>query len=218
MNDFQFIEYANGGCFKRGTFKEVQSVVDVDFYGRTGLSEQYTSVYRHCEEYKTFMAQQDKVAKYSGPIATEFMHFDFDSPHGDMSLIEVRQFVERLCSDDKYRVSIDDFSMWYTGNKGFHIFLMNDDTKQLQPGADLPDKIKKTAIYLAGSFSSFDRSVYDAARLWRVPNTINKKGQLYKIPIIASELFTLPIQAIREISKKQRSISGIGKSIAAGWK
>jgi hypothetical protein len=218
VNEYRFIEYANGGCFKRGNFKEVDTLLSVDFFGRAGLRDQYTSVYRHCEQYTEFMKVQDKSEKYSGPVGTEFMHFDFDSPHGDVSLVEVRQFIEKLCSDDKYRCSIDHFLIWYTGNKGFHVFLLNDDTKGLPPGVDVPDKIKKTAVYLAGVFASFDRSVYDAARLWRIPNTINTKGGLYKIPLIASEIYTKSIEEIRDLAKKQRSIKAAGESIVGGWK
>jgi hypothetical protein len=52
--------------------------------------------------------------------------------------------------------------------------------------------------------SNVDYAVYDKVRLWRIPNTINSKSGLYKIPLSIYELFSLTIPEIQELAKAPR--------------
>ena len=76
----------------------------------------------------------------------------------------------------------------------------------MPPAADVPEKIKKLACKLAGRFSTLDKKVYDTTRIFRVPNSRHSKSNLFKIPLLANELWTLDMGGIRALAVKQRSI------------
>jgi DNA primase catalytic subunit len=137
-------------------------------------------------------------------VAAEGLHFDFDSLLDDLAHVESKKFIEKLCSKPSYDTNIDCFTIYFTGNKGFHIHVKTPDALE---GADVPERVYKYCTHLAGEFNSFDRSVYDVTRIWRIPNTVNGKTGLYKVPVLADEFFSFTYAEIRNLGKAQRSMA-----------
>jgi len=54
--------------------------------------------------------------------------------------------------------------------------------------------------------ATLDLSIYDKMRLWRVPNTINGKSGLYKIPLTVEELLQSDLTAIKALATWSRQI------------
>jgi hypothetical protein len=76
----------------------------------------------------------------------------------------------------------------------------------MKPGAKVPDRVKKICMYLAGNYSSFDRTVYDRTRIFRIKNSNHGKSGLFKIPVYAGELWQLSLAQIKKLAQKQRSL------------
>jgi hypothetical protein len=92
--------------------------------------------------------------------------------------------------------------IWFSGSKGFHILI---DHRYI---GTVPNPIlTKVYMYLADYFVSHlklttvDLGVYTTPRMWRIPNTINPKSGLYKIPLTINQLMTLTIDEIKVLAK-----------------
>lgn len=205
MNEYTFAEIVTGGARNRGNVYRLPSILSLDYHGKQAPTDAYSSVYLHVEDFVTYKDPDGGKRGYTGAVKAEFLHFDFDSPHDDLSLREVRAFTEKLCSADKYGLPIENFRFFYSGNKGFHVYIVTGETRQ---GMQVPDTVKKICIHLAGKFSSFDRSVYDRTRIFRIPNSRHGKTGLFKIPLLAGELWTLDLTGIKALAARQRSIGG----------
>jgi hypothetical protein len=147
--------------------------------------------------------ERGTVSGYNGPCLAPAIHFDYD---GQTALSDLRAFVDRTCKRDVLEVYIDDFKFWFSGNKGFHAVIENDSTRTMAPATDTPEKVKRIALKLAGDLGSFDRSIYDRTRIFRIPNSRHGKSGFYKIPLLAGELFTLTLDEIKALAQRQRSI------------
>lgn len=95
--------------------------------------------------------------------------------------------------------------IYFSGSKGFHL--------QIQPhflGVNPEKRLNEMYRYIAGLVQEYtinkmiDTKIYDRRRLWRLPNTINGKTGLYKIPILAEELLTMERDEILRLAKAQR--------------
>lgn len=204
MNNFVYAEVWIGGSKDRNVVREVVDMPDA--YGKR-VVDAYTSIYRFEKHFVDFVTTTGSVREYKGPCRSTGLHFDFDSTFNDLSLVECRKFIEELCSNESNNVYIDDIKIFFSGNKGFHLIVQTEEIKSIQPSEDVSDKIKKICMSLALKYSSFDRVVYDKTRLFRVINSINRKSGLYKIPLFASELFTMSLSDIKNMAKKQRRLS-----------
>jgi hypothetical protein len=83
-----------------------------------------------------------------------------------------------------FNLSDKDIELYFSGSKGFHI-LVSHSIFGFEPSRDINKQYKKIAIDLKTYTvnKSVDTKIYDNKRLFRVPNTINHKTGLYKVPI-----------------------------------
>jgi hypothetical protein len=205
MTDFVFSEIVHNGAMNRGHVEQVESILLLDYNGQNVI-DAYSSVYLHSQDYQTYTDPQGTKRGYSGAVKAEYLHFDFDSPGSDQALVELRRFTEKLCGIDKYSLSIDNFRFFFSGNKGFHVLIITDEITSMQPGEGVPDKVKKLCMHLAGEFKTFDKTVYDRTRIFRISNSKHGKTGLYKIPLLAGELWKQSMDEIKELAKKQRTL------------
>ena len=214
MNNFRFAEIVIGGAQNRGEIYPVESILALDYFGKKPVTDAYSSVYLHSQDFAAFDDGNGGKRGYNGPVKAEFLHFDFDSPHDDLALREVRAFTEKLCGADKYGLRIDDFRFWFSGNKGFHVYIITEEFRQMPPGVDVPDKIKKLCMLLAGKYSTFDKSVYDRTRIFRIPNSRHGKTGLFKIPVLVGEIWeNITFNEIKKLAIQQRNF----KIAATQW-
>lgn len=197
---FNYSEIVLNGVQNRGCVKELKA--DPDFYGKPDYYDCYMSAYRFNVDYKIFADENKTVRNYPGICYSEYLFFDFDSPHADLALDEVRKFTEKVIEKSTDAI-IDDMQFYFSGNKGFHVLI-----KQVfEPSEDLPAVIKKYCMALGKEFTTFDRSIYDKTRILRIPNSKHRKSGLYKIPLLAGEIFKYDLEGIRILAKQQRSIT-----------
>jgi len=204
MDEFRYIELVTGGAHTRpGRIVELPAGVDwPDYYGKGTVTDAYCSVYRFDSRLAEHVQKTGSVRGYRGACKATGVHFDFD---GDGALTDVKAFIESVCND-RLGIFIDNIQAFFSGNKGFHVLIRHPDIDAMPPAADVPEKIKKLACKLAGRFSTLDKKVYDTTRIFRVPNSRHSKSNLFKIPLLANELWTLDMGGIRALAVKQRSI------------
>jgi hypothetical protein len=174
----------------------------------------YRNIFNFGPDYLEFSRKNKSIAGYPGPCKAFGIHGDFDSEAdlGASALVDIRDCIQRILSDDSYGVFQDDIRLWFSGNKGFSIIISTDEIRSLPMSYDTAStpgkigKVEKIAAALFDRYLTWDTAVYDKTRIWRIPNSQHEKSGLFKIPLLVSEILEMPIPDIRELAKKQRTI------------
>jgi hypothetical protein len=220
-------KYPEWDGFDRCYFGTIRSnLFEIDFYGTQGISDAYYSIYQHVQSVRDYsiqmgmsIAQQfgkpyrPRLAGYSGPVACPILIFDIDV---DGDLMEAQKQTFDLFNKLR-KVGFKDENMiiYFSGSKGFHIYAENNKLKELGGRNDLPEAIKEVAIRISGHIPKtktdpgdpkIDASIYKITGLIRIPNSINSKSGLYKIPIHIKELQYWRPKEITFRAQWQRSI------------
>jgi len=95
--------------------------------------------------------------------------------------------------------------IYFSGNKGFHVVVPHE-IFGLKPCLNINDVLKRAAMYFKVQFSagSLDTAIYDRRRLFRLPNSINAKSGLYKVPITPKQLHEFSKEQMVEWAKEPR--------------
>jgi len=199
-------QVVNGARNRRGNYSEVKGKLSVDFdlFGTPMMVDAYHSVFVFDSEFKDHMDNTKSVRGFAGRVYSNMFHWDMDDPDSlEGALKDTRELVERL---HDIGISNDSLRLYFSGNKGFHLFLLSDDLEDVTGNANTNGYIKYVCSDLAKGLSSFDDSVYDKTRIIRCANSLHGKSDKYKIPLDISELFTLNSGDIYKLASKQREI------------
>ena len=135
------------------------------------------------------------------------LYFDLDDVNSFETVrkdaVYILNMIEITFLIDKKLVQI-----YYSGYKGIHLIL-SAKIMGVKPCDNL-NEIYKYIATLSNRLTKFktvDTQIYDSRRLFRIPNTINEKSGLYKIPLTYEELETLSIEEIRELATHPRIIN-----------
>lgn len=150
----------------------------------------FTSCYLYNEDHKL---QFETTGSFAG-ITDNFTNklwWDFDSKDLAASQKDTQALVELLlrsgCTDKNIQIC-------FSGNKGFSVVVRID--KYL-----VRKQIEEVCSSMAKGLATFDTSVYDNQRIFRLVGTINEKSGLYKIPLTLSELYDANLNNIKEHAK-----------------
>lgn len=106
-----------------------------------------------------------------------------------------------------FYVPEEQIRIYFSGAKGVHI-IVPQTILGIQPRKDL-NNIFQTLITDLKKYipnGTIDTKIYDSKRLFRLPNSINSKTGLHKIPILASELRTLSFKDVKLLAQQPRTI------------
>lgn len=136
----------------------------------------YASPYYYNEEqFKQF--QETGSVKGIENVTTDKLWFDFDNANDpDLARKDAATLLKRLSDTPALSGNAKDVEVYFSGNKGFHLVL--NLNKELTP-----DTIKLLAAQLGKDLPTMDLSVYNPARILRVPGTKHQKSGLYKVPV-----------------------------------
>lgn len=97
--------------------------------------------------------------------------------------------------------------VYFSGSKGFHIVIPHE-ILGIEPDAALNLKNKALAQLVALQCKSkhIDMAIYDRRRLFRIPNTINGKSGLYKVPLTYEQLTRFTLSDIIEWASEPRPL------------
>jgi len=166
----------------------VPHTADLSKYTTDSSKDYYTSVYKYNEKQKKDFDKTGSVAGFKDVI-TDKLVFDFDDENNpENSKEDTQTLVDRLIDRD---VAPDAINVFFSGKKGFHVTV---ETKE----SFNPKELKQIAKSLAGDLDTFDTKIYNSNRIFRIPNTLHQKSQLYKIQIGLDELESLSLDEIKK--------------------
>lgn len=149
--------------------------------------EQFTG-----DKYMTVYSYDSKNISTCNFVAPLYLDFDIDNLEDnydklirDLKII-IYRLKKELCLDER------DIEIYFSGAKGFHI-IVDYRIFGFEPSRTLNKDLKSIALYFkASTFTKcIDTAIYDYRRLFRVPNTINTKTGLYKVPISFNKLIDM---------------------------
>jgi len=161
--------------------------------------DNYYSIFYYNENHKK---QFDAVGSIAGitDVTTDRLVFDFDSDNKDLSKIEnidlsradAIEIVNRL---QKEGFKSENIQVFFSGGKGFEVSV------NLQDARLTPREAKNIGLNLAEGLKTFDKSVYNASRIFRLPLTKHQKSGLYKSPLTVEDLESMTTEEIMENAK-----------------
>lgn len=160
--------------------------------------EQFTG-----DKYMTIYSYDSKDINTCNFIAPLYLDFDIDDlEHNYSKLIrDLKIVIYRLKTE--LHLEERDIEIYFSGAKGFHI-IIDHRILGFEPSRTLNKDLKTIALYFkASTFTKcIDTGIYDYRRLFRVPNTINTKTGLYKVPIMFKDLINMSYEDLLEYASR----------------
>jgi len=185
---FKYISIALGGTSKRRNVIK-WDMLELPF----SPIDCFRSWCKYDEEYLDYWkAHNGSVSGFAGKVDSSFIPFDIDNDELEKSHKTAKDFIgilEWVCY-----VPSKAISTYFSGSKGFHIEIPTILFGNIQPSSELPLQFKHIAKSFG--FEDFDTKIYHRNALWRLPNTINSKTDLYKIPLTICEIRDLSIEEL----------------------
>lgn len=141
-------------------------------------SEQYESIYIYNQDHYDQFKKTKSLAGVTG-VKTDKIVFDFDSKEStELALHDTQDVVKRLKADG---FQDDEISVSYSGGKGFHVEIKTDELFSR-------DQFEAITHSYAGDLQTFDTTVSDEQRVFRMPLSLNAKTNRFKIPVPIPDL------------------------------
>ena len=160
--------------------------------------EQFTG-----DKYMTIYSYDSKDINTCNFIAPLYLDFDIDDlEHNYSKLIrDLKIVIYRLKTE--LHLEERDIEIYFSGAKGFHI-IIDHRILGFEPSRTLNKDLKTIALYFkASTFTKcIDTRIYDYRRLFRVPNTINTKTGLYKVPIMFKDLINMSYEDLLDYASR----------------
>ena len=93
----------------------------------------------------------------------------------------------------------EEVGLYFSGSKGFHL-TVDPRFLGIKPVKDLNVIYKALALHLYSSYyiPIIDLRIYDKRRLFRMPNTINSKTGLYKVPLTIQQFYDFSYEELTD--------------------
>ncbi len=200
---YRYIDTAFGGVANRNNIIKSDSLSEYAKRWKTQKGGDFIDCYRTYFQYPKEILDHVKrtgsVRGFNGSCWAKVFPLDIDSENLEESQEKVKVILMRLRDD--FDVDLKNLKLYFSGAKGFHIEIPSNLFGGFIPSQRLHEEFKALAKLIS---ENVDLSIYDKVRLWRLPNTINSKSGLYKIPLTADEIFNLTIDEIKEMAKSPR--------------
>lgn len=167
--------------------------------------DHYKSIFLFNEEQYQEFKQRGSVAGMKD-VVTNKLAFDFDSADfPDVARRDALILVKRLMD---HAIPEESIQIFFSGSKGFEVSVELKDTMLT------PTEAKNIASNLAKDLKSFDTSIYNATRIFRVPLTKHNKTGLYKVPLSLDDLSVSTVEQVKSNAK----VNYTPDDIAGAWK
>ena len=163
-------------------------------------NEAYLSMFLYPETFLQHV-QANGFAGYAGPVSAEYICLDFDNATDPEGAIFNAQKLARWI-EYKAAADIRQVIGCFSGGKGAHLYLPASGFV-IEPGPLLPKICKAFALLLArdARLEHLDAGIYDAARIFRLPNTRHGKTGLLKLPFTGEDFLALAPSAIMDLAR-----------------
>jgi hypothetical protein len=178
------------GLKDRGTLMTLKQLEDMDVSDHQDV---YSSIFKYNDKHKSVVDTTKSIAGIKD-VVTNTLVWDFDNKtNPELARQDVVTLAHRLV--DEYNVDPEAIQCYFSGSKGFHVYLPLD--KNINP-----EDFKSATSNIAKDLKTFDSVVSDPARVIRLEHTKHPVTGLYKIPLSIDDVDTLTIDQIKERAKK----------------
>ena len=202
--EYCFVDTAFGGANHRNKPMRLQDVLPAL---PSKPIDCHTTWRRFPQAYLDHHARNNNsVGKYDGLSYADYLPLDIDVA-GDLDAAHKLAMSLLASLESDYGLDLlQSVRCFFSGSKGFHICVA-----AAAFGGWAPDKLfvrrhRQLALRVAGDIT-VDTDVYDVNRLWRIPNTINSRTGLFKIPLATEEILSFSIPDIQELAQGPRETS-----------
>lgn len=204
-----------GGATKKGFRRNI--FVDRDFaYGQQ--VERYRRQFNNTDIYVCMYSYErpDNIAakdiSYNehlsdrNAISSLYLDFDMEGKTDD-AYDGLRFQCERVIHvlANIWKIPVNMLQIYFSGNKGFHVVVPHE-ALGLKPCLNINDIHKRAAMFFKVQFSAdtLDTGIYDRRRLFRLPNSINAKSGLHKVPVTIGQLHEFSREQMTEWAGEPR--------------
>lgn len=163
------------------------------------------SILAHMESKKTKGNPKGTNEGFEGLLFCDKLIIDLDggtiADDIEMAKRDVRTLANRLYT--KYRVPVDDISIYFSGQKGFHLEMSAEHFGGFPASPETPYIIKRTVKQLAGDLQTVDLGIYAVNKFIRLPNSRHESSELYKVLLRSDEL-KLEVEEIMPLAMQPR--------------
>ena len=203
-------EVAIGSPRNRGLLIPQEQVIDVILeHGKN--YPVYKSLYLYDEEGREYHKLRKTFKDFLGKryIRDVLIDIDRGDNSDDYTLNKTKSILFELEELDVHRHS---YNIYFSGT-GYHIIISGEVFNFPNGNPNLPFVVKETMNNL---FSEIDLAVYNRTSIYRCPNTLNQKSNLYKIPLTHKQVSKfkakqIHIKASRQITLEADPIWGDGE-------
>ena len=161
----------------------------------------YISLFPYDKGIISHVKAQNTVSGYKGLHYCPAIVVDIDNEDLEQSRLSAVDLVKRI--NEWYTCPLDEIRIYFSGNKGFHISLLDKLFGGIPPHQDIAAIVKKFVSELSNGILNVDLKIYEPMRIFRCNNSLNDKSGLYKIPISFGELLG-SVDSIKELAKTPR--------------
>lgn len=169
--------------------------------GKPVNHERYTSLFTFDESIKDYVELNGSVTGFEGACTADGVWIDVDCSDLSQAQKTTQEIIKHI--NRQYGVKPKEFTVYFSGNKGFHIFLHQKLIGGIPVSEDTPARMKAFVKAICNAFKEVDIVIYNTTRIFRTPNSLNAKSSLFKVPISIAELAG-DISVIKTIAKQPR--------------
>ena len=189
----KYVEIARGIPNNRGI------IIPVETLGQfIGNEPVYRSVYLYDDTAVEYVEEHGSLRDFFGIRYIDKIPIDIDRQENtdERTLDILRSVILELEEAD---IGCGSFQTYFSGS-GYHLILAGS-LFNFKAGNDLPYVVKQTLKKLV---PNLDSSIYMRTGIYRLQHTLNKKTNLYKVPLTRDEVMNLEVNQIFEIAKSNR--------------
>ncbi len=203
MNDLVYIDTAVGGVYNRNV------VVRREDFTPNGKRDVFATYRRFPPDLSRQVDSTGSVKGYQGLCHAPFYPLDVDvDGDPDSALDALRHILTVL--HEVWEVPVEAVRIYFSGSKGYHLEIPGQLFGGLGvlPVGESASRMRRLLSHLFDDPAALhlDGGIYDALRLWRVPNTRHGKTGLFKVPITAWEAFNCSPKQILDLARSPRHI------------
>lgn len=192
--------YVEIGGRVNGVFRR-NIVVELD------KKEEAIKKYEFTDTYSTIYRYDNCRQDGANIIAPIYIDLDINDLEKDFEKLkrDVLLITRRLIT--MFNLKEQDIKYYFSGSKGFHIIIPHE-IFGISPIRDLNDKYKILAIELKSYTitKAVDTRIYDTKRLFREPNTINTKTNLYKVQMSLDQIRKITYNELLEYASSPKDL------------
>lgn len=161
----------------------------------------------------TYDNENQENSNLYGPLYLDLdMKFENEEDYNKLKF-DLNLIITSLETD--YGITKENLNLYFSGNKGFHIIIA-PTVFNIKADKNLNVYYKSIAEDLNKSTINkvIDTRIYDCKRLIRLPNSINAKSGLYKVPISYKDAINFSFEEIKQYASETKNLKlNIGKHV-----